>query len=53
MVMWNILSYSNVLQMMLSRKVSDPGTTTEQLGSWLLHLFYSFLGTLDVFLDTE
>lgn len=29
--MWNILRCINVLQMMLSRKVSDPG----RLGSWL------------------
>ena len=37
--MWNILSCINVLQMMLTRKVSDPGTTTEQLGIWLSSIY--------------
>lgn len=42
--MWNILSCINVLQMMLLRKVSDPGNTTEQLGSWLSQVYFiSFL----------
>lgn len=33
--MWNILRCINVLQMMLSRKVSDPGW----LGSWLYCIY--------------
>ena len=52
--MWNILSCVNVLQMMLSRKGSDPGAATEQLGSWFtLRLLSSFPGALDVILATE
>lgn len=37
--MWNILNCINVLQTMLSRKVSDPETTTEQLRSWLFWVY--------------